>query len=460
MKNMSLKEITVACKGFYYGDDLSYYQEVTGVAIDSRKIETGFLFVPIRGTRVDGHTFIPQVMAAGALCTLSEKRLEGASHPYILVDSCQQALKDLAEHYRQSLHIKVVGITGSVGKTSTKETIASILAQKYNILKTEGNYNNEIGLPLTIFNIREEHEIAILELGISEFGEMHRLAQMARPDICVITNIGCCHLENLKSQEGILKAKSEIFDYLAEDGQIVLNGDDDLLCTLDSIKGHLPLFFGSQSSQDAYFTDVVDLSLEGLSCTLHLDGDAIPLHIPIPGAHMAYNAAAGALVGNLLGLNATQIQAGIAALTPVSGRSHIIHTEHLTLIDDCYNANPVSMKSSLAVLSSASGRKVAVLGDMFELGCEEQALHYEVGVSAATYGIDVICCIGDLSVETAAGARFVASHSLIYHFHTKHEFLEQAPSLLRNGDTVLIKASHGMEFPELVENLQILPLLP
>ena len=197
MKHMSLQEIATACGGTYYGDKALLSKEVSGVAIDSRKIEPDYLFIPIKGARVDGHDFIPQVMEKGALCTLSEHPLTDVSHPYIVVESCEQALKSIAEHYRTSLGIKVVGITGSVGKTSTKEMIASVLSQKYNVLKTEGNFNNEIGLPLTIFNIRDEHEIAILEMGISDFGEMHRLAQMARPDICVITNIGLCHLENL-----------------------------------------------------------------------------------------------------------------------------------------------------------------------------------------------------------------------------------------------------------------------
>ena len=225
MKNMTLKEIAVACGGIYYGDEDCYYKEVSSVTIDSRKIEKDCLFVAIRGARVDGHMFIPQSIRDGALCALSEKRIEGASYPYIMVNSCVQALKDIAEHYRRSLHVKVVGISGSVGKTSTKEMIASVLGQKFKVLKTEGNFNNEIGLPLTVFKIREDHEVAVLEMGISDFGEMERLAKIARPDICVITNIGCAHLEQLKSREGILKAKTEMFLYMNPNGSIVLNGD-------------------------------------------------------------------------------------------------------------------------------------------------------------------------------------------------------------------------------------------
>ena len=261
MKAMTLREIAAACGGHYYGDKTKLDMEVTGVAIDSRKVEEGYLFVPIKGARVDGHSFIPQVMGKGALCTLSEVVLEGVSHPYILVKSSEQALKDLAEHYRKALNIKVVGITGSVGKTSTKEMIGSVLSQKYNVLKTAGNFNNEIGLPLTIFNIRDEHEVAVLEMGISDFGEMHRLAKMARPDICVITNIGLCHLENLGDRDGILKAKTEMFDFAQPNATIILNGDDDKLITVKDWDGYSPLYFGLSTEMNAFAKDIHSLSL-------------------------------------------------------------------------------------------------------------------------------------------------------------------------------------------------------
>lgn len=193
--------------------------------------------------------------------------LENVSHPYILVDSCEQALKDIAEHYRKALDIKVVGITGSVGKTSTKEMIASVLEQKYHVLKTAGNFNNEIGLPLTIFNIRDEHEIAVLEMGINHFGEMHRLAKMARPDICVITNIGLCHLENLIDRDGILKAKTEMFDFMQPDAKIILNGDDDKLITVTDVKGQTPMFFGLSTELDAFADNIHTLPKRGVLYT-------------------------------------------------------------------------------------------------------------------------------------------------------------------------------------------------
>ncbi len=453
---MSLREIAAACGGRYYGESAKLEQQVTGVAIDSRKVEQGYLFVPIKGARVDGHTFIPQVMEKGALCTLTEQELGEVPYSYILVESCEQALKDLAEHYRKALDIKVVGITGSVGKTSTKEMIASVLAQKYCVLKTAGNFNNEIGLPLTIFNIREEHEVAVLEMGISEFGEMTRLAKMARPDICVITNIGLCHLENLGDRDGILKAKTEMFTYKMPDATIVLNGDDDKLITVKDWKGYVPMYFGLSEKMDAYAENIQSRSLKGTSCTLYFGEQEVSVNIPIPGHHMVYNAMAGALVGRELGLTMEEIKAGIESLVPVSGRNNLIETDSLMIIDDCYNANPISTKASLDVLATADSRKVAILGDMFELGTNEKAMHYDVGTHAAEKEIDVVICIGELSKETAKGA--FASKGTVLHCDTKSEFLTQAKELLKKGDAVLVKASHGMAFAEIVEELKQIEL--
>ena len=243
LQQMTLENIARACGGTYVGEDTLRGSEITGAVIDSRQVEPGYLYIPIRGERVDGHRFIPDVFEKGALAVLSEEPLENPAGPYILVASSEQALKDIAEFYRSTLAIKIIGITGSVGKTSTKEMISAVLEQKYNVLKTEGNFNNEIGLPLTILRIRREHEAAVVEMGISEFGEMHRIAKVAKPDICVMTNIGQCHLENLIDRDGVLRAKSEIFDFLKPDGHIVLNGNDDKLITVSEAHGVKPIFY-------------------------------------------------------------------------------------------------------------------------------------------------------------------------------------------------------------------------
>lgn len=261
MKNMTLKNITAACHGTFHGDSSFLEKEITGVAIDSRKAAPGFLFVPLKGARVDGHTFIPQVMEQGALATLTEEAPSSLTCPCIHVESCEKALRDIAAFYRMQLDIKVVGITGSVGKTSTKETIASVLSRKYNVLKTEGNFNNGIGLPLTIFNLTEEHEVAVLEMGIDHFGEMHELASISQPDICVITNIGLAHMENLGSRDGILKAKTEVFDHLRPNASVILNGDDDKLSTVAEVQGKKPVFFGLSDQLDAYADGIVSQGL-------------------------------------------------------------------------------------------------------------------------------------------------------------------------------------------------------
>lgn len=455
MQNMSLEQITSAVGGTYYGDRTLKHLNISGVAIDSRKIKTDFLFVPIKGTRVDGHDFIREVMNEGALCTLTERPIEGISFPYILVDSCEQALKSLAKYYRSTLNVKVIGITGSVGKTSTKEMVATVLEQKYNVLKTSGNFNNEIGLPLTVFNIRPEHEIAILEMGISEFGEMHRLAEIAQPDLGIITNIGMAHMENLGSREGILRAKTEMFDHLKPDAHVVLNGDDDMLSTISDVNGRRPSFFGLSKTCNIYASDLCDLGLNGTECRIHLPSGELAVTVPVPGQHMVYNALAGAYTGLLLGLDPLQIKTGIESFTPVAGRNNIIKTSQLTIIDDCYNANPISMKASLDILGNDTHRKVAVVGDMFELGTEEKELHEEVGRYAAKKGIDVIYCIGTLAEEIYHGAKSAAAeHTAILHFSTKADFLEQISKLFQKDDTILVKASNGMKFTEIVSALK------
>ena len=454
MKFMTLKAIANACGGTYYGPADNLDKCVSGIAIDSRKIETGWLFAATVGERVDGHSFIESCYEKGALCCLGEKTPACENRSYIQVVSTFQALKDIAEYYRSTLEIPVVGITGSVGKTSTKEMIASVLSVKFNTLKTAGNFNNEVGLPLTVFNIRGEHEAAVLEMGISDFGEMHRLSKIARPNICVMTNIGLCHLEFLGDRDGVLKAKSEIFDFAAEGSKAIVNGDDDKLRTLKSRNNLDVTLFGMDASNDVYAKNVENLGLDGLRCDISTPKGIFSAHIHIPGMHMVYNALAGTCVGLALGLTLEEIKTGIENAQTISGRNHIIHTEKYTIMDDCYNANPVSMKASLDVLSTALGRKIAILGDMGELGTDERALHYTVGEHAATKQIDLLLCAGTLSEEIVKGAKAVNPNMNAYVFATKEELLAKLPELLNSGDSILVKASHFMQFEKIVSELQ------
>jgi len=453
MKNLTLEHIAKVCNGSYVGAESKKQQSVSSITTDSRKIQPGGLFVPVKGARVDAHSFIEEVMEKGALCTLSEKDLGKTAYPYIRVTSSLEAVKAVAEYYLEGLKIPVVGITGSVGKTSTKEMIAAVLSQKFNVLKTQGNFNNELGLPLTIFELREEHEIAVLEMGISEFGEMHRLAQIAKPDTCVITNIGDCHLENLKTRDGVLQAKTEIFDFLKKGGHILLNGDDEKLRTIKEVKGITPLFFGVSTTLFIYADKIEHQGLKGSACRIHIGGESFQVHIPVPGMHMVYNALAGAAAGYVYGLTPNQIKSGIESLKPVTGRFHIIETENYTIIDDCYNANPMSMKASLEILQSTLTTKTAILGDMGELGADEIELHREVGRYAAGMNLDTFICAGPLSRYIAEAAKEVSPKMKVIHLDSLEQLLEQLKNLVSEGDTVLVKASHFMQFEKVVDLL-------
>ena len=452
MENITLEQILECCQGQYFGSREDLKREVTGIVTDSRKIVPGNLFVPLKGEKTDGHKYIPQVLEAGALASLSENVLSGNPGNYILVESALEAMQRIAAFYRNYLGLKVVGITGSVGKTSTKEMIASVLKERYKVHKTAGNFNNHIGLPLTIFGLKKEHEVGVLEMGISDFGEMHTLASMSNPDICVLTNIGLCHLENLKTRDGILKAKTECFQHMRENGRVILNGLDDKLNTIKEVKGSSPVFYGREGDA-AYATDVSDLGLLGIRIHLHLYGEVREVTIPIPGEHNIYNALAAACVGHELGMDIEEICRGIQSVETIGGRSNLIQVKGMTLIDDCYNANPVSMKASIDVLSKAPGRKIAVLGDMGELGKEEKELHAQVGTYLSEKNIDHLFCAGELSREMAREAKG-NPRCTVEHFSSKEDLIPALLQEVKEGDTILVKASHFMEYPKIIEALR------
>ncbi|MDO4308523.1 MAG: UDP-N-acetylmuramoyl-tripeptide--D-alanyl-D-alanine ligase [Eubacteriales bacterium] len=454
MKNLTLENLTRVCGGVYFGKADAMNREITSITTDSRKVEEGCLFVPIVGERVDAHKFIPDVMAKGALVTLSERSLDDVDFPYILVESTLQAVKDIAEFYLEQLQIPVVGITGSVGKTSTKEVIASVLKEKYRTLKTQGNFNNELGLPLTVFRLRDEDEIAVLEMGISTFGEMSRLAKVAKPETCVITNIGTCHLENLGDRDGVLKAKTEVFAFLKQNGHIILNGDDDKLSTVKEYHGICPVFFGLDEKHPVYADNIVSRGLKGTACRIHLEGDVFEVMVPMPGRHMVYNALAAAAVGRIYGLTNEEIRRGIESLEAISGRFKMIETEKYLIVDDCYNANPMSMKASLDVLQDGSGRRVAILGDMGELGENEIALHEEVGAHAAQCRIDVCICVGELCRHMAEKAMAENPSLTVIYEQDRESLLKHLDTYVKTGDTILVKASHFMKFEEVVKALE------
>lgn len=499
MMDFTIREIAEACGGklVLRGENADAESCVSSVVINSKLAEPGGVFLATLGERVDGHKFVSAAFEQGILAAVVQKTPEQAEAEhgcpasgwgsYILVEDTLQALKDIAEAYRKKLPVKVVGITGSVGKTSTKEFIAGVLAEKYTVLKTEGNFNNEIGVPLTLLRIRGEHGVAVVEMGISDFGEMHRLSKMARPDVCVITNIGQSHLNYLKDRDGILRAKSEIFDYMAEDGEVCLNAEDDKLAPLQTVKGHKTHFFGlgNHPGEEVSMTDIVGRGLWGSDARLtvfpcpseggggqaaspgvgseagRLDGEietpirSASVHIPLPGEHMVLNAAAAACVGNVLGLTPEETAAGIAKVTAVSGRTNILKTSRYTLIDDCYNANPASVRAAVELLAMADTVKVAILGDMLNLGEETDRYHAEVGRQAATLGIERILCVGEESRHMERAAREYGKEMLVSWFPDTEALLaalaEDCAGMVPESSTVLIKASHDVGFAKVLE---------
>lgn len=459
MLKLDIKKLTEYSGGDLFlpeGKSISDYENINATCVvqDSRVVGKNGVFLAIKGEKVDGHRFIPQVFEGGALAVICEQLPDVITGPCVKVDNTVEALQKLAEGYRQQMNVKVVGITGSVGKTSTKEFVASVLEQKFSVLKTEKNFNNLIGLPLMVLKITEETEVAVLEMGISEFGEMEKLSQIARPDVCLITNIGVCHLENLKDRDGVLSAKTRVYDYMNRDGFVVFNGKDDKLLTVSDVYGNKPLFFG-EDTQEAYATNVSGKGLLGSNVTINLNIDrpvSFEATVPLPGAHMISNALAASIIGYKLGMDVEDIAKGIKAVQAVGGRSHVIETEKYILIDDCYNANPVSMKAAIDLLKTADGRKVAILGDMFELGENEAALHREVGEYAANQGIEVIVCVGELSKNMRDGAlsSLMCEKQEIHYLKEKQDLIKRLPAILEEKDVILIKASHGMGFDEIV----------
>ncbi|MBQ8860529.1 MAG: UDP-N-acetylmuramoyl-tripeptide--D-alanyl-D-alanine ligase [Ruminococcus sp.] len=444
MKPITLKEIAKSCSGQLFGDENAL---VTSIVTDSRQVKNGTMFAAIKGERVDGHKFIPQCIEAGAVCALVEEKPQCECN-YILVDSTLIALKKIAEYYRSLFKIPFIGITGSVGKTSTKEMISSVLSQKFNVHKTQGNFNNELGVPLTIFGLEEEHEIAVIEMGISGFTEMTRLATIVKPDISVITNIGYCHLENLIDLDGVLKAKTEMLEFLNPNGKMFFCGDDEKLFTVKEHNGIKTTFYGFDDRNE-YKAEIINTDLEkGIDCKLYLKNGEIRATVPSVESHMVSNALCASAIGEHLGMTSEQIKKGVESYKTVGSRSNVIRKEDITIIDDCYNANPTSVRASVNSLSKFAGRKVAVIGDMKELGANEVKLHFDTGKYIIDKGINAVIAVGELSKHLFEGADGKGCY-----FETVEECIESICDIIKKGDTILVKASHSMHFDNIVEKL-------
>lgn len=431
-------------------------KKIQKVLMDSRLAEEGSLFVAIKGERVDGHKFMAQVFEKGAAAVFCSYIPDDVTAGVcILVNDPVKALQMLAEWYRQSLDVIVVGISGSVGKTSTKEMIFGVLSAKFKVQKTLGNYNNEIGLPLTVLDIEEETEVQVLEMGISDFGEMRLLAKIARPDICVLTNIGQSHLEALGTRDGIVKAKTEMFEYRNPKGPIFLNGDDDKLSEITEVDGTKTVFYGFNKERYAHPENIDSLGLAGTKMTVCLGNRRFDARIHMIGNHNLQNAMVASLVAEYLGMTDEEIIKGLECAETISGRSNLIPHGEGFIIDDCYNAAPNSMRAALQTLMLAEkGKKVAILGDMFELGRDEVMMHKDMGIFAASLELDMLICVGNLSRNMYAGAHEAGATFKVVWCEELADVMAELPYLIGADDNVLIKASNGMKFSKIVERFK------
>ena len=449
---LAINQIVNAVKGqanLPHDDELF----IESISTDSRSIKAGALFVPIVGDKFDGHDFIPFAIEKGAVCVLTEagKMPKNMDFPHIVVKNTRKALLGMAAFYLEHVGTKVIGITGSTGKTTVKDMIASILTKKYRTKKTIGNYNNDIGMPLSVFTLEPSDEIIVLEMGMNHAGEIAPLSRAAKPDIAVITNIGDAHIENFKNREGILHAKLELIEGLKKTGCAFFNGDDPLLTGPIAREKTYKTTMHYPKSENIVATK--PLGLLGTECHFNWKKTEVKVTVPLPGSHMVTNALLATAVCLELGCSPEDIAAGFKNFETSAGRLNIISSGSKTIINDVYNSSPDSLKGSLTILSEQTGRKVAIIGDMLELGHMAEKRHIEVGIFAAEIGIDVLITSGKYAKSIHESYVEVSKKGTAMHFETKAEFFAKKNEILFDGDVILIKASRGAKFEEITESL-------
>lgn len=455
---MTLKQIANACKGTLCGCDENAV--ATDVVTDSRQVCKNSVFVALKGERFDGHNFVASVLDMGAACCIVDKNFENTEgKAVIIVENTHTALRDIAAYYRGLFNAPSVAITGSVGKTSTKDMVAEVLSMHYKVLKTDGNFNNEIGLPLTAFRMSSEDEIAVFEMGMSAFGEISRLTRIAAPETAIITNIGYSHIEHLGSRENILKAKLEILEGMSAGGTVILNGDDELL---RGVIGTLPfetLSYGIENQDCDLVAFNINKLSDGTEFEVRVDAKAYKLRVNVPGLHHVYNALAAILLGVIYNMPMEEIIAGVAEFKPSGMRQNVIELENIKIIKDCYNASPTSMKSGLEVLSvtrpnneEKPHRQVAVLGDMLELGEYSEEAHRAVGRLCCEYELGCLIAVGPNAKFVAEGAiENGFNSSELYVFYDNNAAKAHILDILQPNDVVMFKGSRGMRLEEIAD---------
>ncbi|MDQ0216308.1 UDP-N-acetylmuramoyl-tripeptide--D-alanyl-D-alanine ligase [Oikeobacillus pervagus] len=431
---------------------------IEGVCIDSRKVEQGNLFIPFKGENVDGHQYVRGAIEKGAAASLWQKDVPNPPNdlPILIVDDPLVALQQLARAYREQLHIKIVGVTGSNGKTTTKDMITNLLSTQYSVQKTEGNYNNHIGLPLTILSLKQDTEVAVLEMGMSAKGEIDFLTKLARPDIAVITNIGEAHLQDLGSREAIAEAKLEITNGLHENGLIVYFGDEPLLTRSLARENRFRICTFGYSDQNTLYPVNIHQSHDGSVFSI-CGLDNVQFELPVLGKHNVLNALAAMLVANELDVSFESMKESLRHVELTKMRMEIIEGQKgERIINDAYNASPTSMKAAIELITYLEGfeEKIVVLGDMLELGPDEKIFHEEVGKSMNAEKIEYVFTYGPLGEHIARGALTVFPKDRVFSFRDKQKLIDQLRSVITGKEIILVKASRGMKLEEVVQSLK------
>ena len=456
MEALTLRQLLEAVNGTLLGDFDDLDAQAVQVSTDSRNITPGCLFIPLEGERFDGHSFINSALEAGAAGCLTARERESylPGKFYIKVRSTQRALWELARYYKKLFPIPFIAVTGSVGKTTTKDMTAAVLGARFRVHKTEGNFNNDIGVPLTLLRLEAQHEVCVVELGMYHAGEIDNLARLVEPDMALITNIGDAHIENLGSRENIFKAKCEIFPHLKRDGLAILNGDDPLLAALEGTLAQRTVFVGEGEGLDYTARDLSSDGAGHLFCRVKTPRSQFEANIPALGSHMIYPTLMAAAAAEALGMAPDEIVRGIGAFLPTKMRMNIVRCKgDIVILNDAYNANPQSMRAAAAVLGDAQGRrKVAVVGDMKELGPGSEQFHRAVGGYFAQAGTDRLIAVGDLARFMAEGARDAGLGQADW-FPTLDAARNALSREVRAGVTILVKASRSMAFEKIVDYL-------
>ena len=456
MEALTLRQLLEAVNGTLLGDFDDLDAQAVQVSTDSRNITPGCLFIPLEGERFDGHSFINSALEAGAAGCLTARERESylPGKFYIKVRSTQRALWELARYYKKLFPIPFIAVTGSVGKTTTKDMTAAVLGARFRVHKTEGNFNNDIGVPLTLLRLEAQHEVCVVELGMDHAGEIDNLARLGEPDMALITNIGDAHIENLGSRENIFKAKCEIFPHLKKGGLAILNGDDPLLAALEGTLAQRTVFVGEGEGLDYTARDLSSDGAGHLFCRVKTPRSQFEANIPALGSHMIYPTLMAAAAAEALGMAPDEIVRGIGAFLPTKMRMNIVRCKgDIVILNDAYNANPQSMRAAAAVLGDAQGRrKVAVVGDMKELGPGSEQFHRAVGGYFAQAGTDRLIAVGDMARFMAEGARDAGLGQADW-FPTLDAARNALSREVRAGVTILVKASRSMAFEKIVDYL-------